>query len=444
MNCPRTSQTHRFAAGEPLLDPEHFSTCPSCRSLIARFDELKSSLATRAAVDLIDREIAEQVLERSHTSPAPRPLHPPARFSYVAAAALLLGAFGAGLLLLPPIERDAGLEPADIGLSRPHTPERTLYIGSDGAWVAAWWADEEWKTFRIDGSKLHRGLAPVGAAGVAVLDPARSYAGWFFDPASGRSVKIPPSPKSGSSQILDAIPAAVVGRRLVVWGVGDGPPHGAVLDLTAMQWNEAPEAPIAPRYRALVAPVGNRLVVWGGYSGDRAPAVMKGVEVGPLSDGALFDPVAGQWTPLPAAPRAFTDGMAAAGGLNRFAVYDPKGRTAMILSLHGLKWIEAPGGPALEAFPACAVTDRYFFVWNGYGAMLDLSTGEWKELPDAPIPGRRLAFARVEGARIRVWGGWADDKRFLRQAAEFDMRTWSWRKLPDAPVAVPSELHPGW
>lgn len=445
MNCPRARHVYRFAAGETLPDPEHFSTCPACRSLLQRLDGFRSDLAACAAVDPTDREIADEALERSHLPPASGTRRPPSRFSNTAAAALLLGAFGAGLLLLPPSEPDAALEPADLGLVRPQLPTRALYVGADDTWVAAWWASEEWKTFRIEKSRPHRGLAPVGAAGVAVLDPDRSYAGWFFDPASSRCVEIPPSPKSGSSRNLDAIPAAIVGRRLVVWGIGDAPPHGAVLDLATMKWSEAPEALIAPRYRALYAPVGNWLVVWGGYGGgSRATAVMTGVEVGPLSDGALFDPAAGLWTPLPAAPRSFTYGMAAAGGVDRFAVYDPKGRAAMILLLPRLKWIEAPGGPELEAFPACAVVDRYFFVWNGYGAVLDLSTKEWKELPNAPIPGRMLAFARVEGARVRVWGGWTGDGEFRPDAAEFDLGSWTWRKLPDAPVCVPSELHPGW
>jgi hypothetical protein len=446
MNCPRNPQVYSFASGESLPASDHFASCPSCAALLARLDGIKAGLAARGAVDAVDREIAERAVERALAGSAPVAARPPARFSYALAAAFLLGAFAAGLLLLPPLDRPAPpVEPADIGLARSFTPARTLYIGWDEAWTAAWWADEEWKTLRISDTKLHRGQAPVGAAGAAALASAGAHTGWFFDPTGRRSVEIPPSPRTGSSRILDAVTAEFVGRRLVVWGVADAPPHGAVLDLASMKWTEAPEAPIEPRYRALSASTGDRLIVWGGYSGmPRVGATVRNVEAGPLSDGAMFDPAAGRWIQLPAAPRPFAYGMAAAGGRDSFAVYDPQARTALILSLPGLKWSQAASGPEAGPFPACVLAGRELFVWNGTGGVLDLSKGEWRKLPKAPIAGRALAFARVEGSRVRVWGGWSESEEFQRDAAEFDLGSWTWRKLPDAPVGVPSELHPGW
>lgn len=155
----------------------------------------------------------------------------------------------------------------------------------------------------------------VDAAGLTA-DPAavRAAAGAVYDPVAGTWELLPAAPISGrSGHVL-----AWTGDEVVVWGGGRRAVDGSWLDLgdgaaydpQRRVWRLLAQAPLAARTAAAATAVADgRVVVWGGRRGGSAapglpetvatPQGAEPVAAANLLDGAVYDPAADSWEPLP-------------------------------------------------------------------------------------------------------------------------------------------------
>src|SRR5262249_10466235 len=153
------------------------------------------------------------------------------------------------------------------------------------------------------------------------------------------------------------------------------------------------------RYDHVAVWTGDRMIVWGGIAlnGD------------PLGDGAAYDPVAKQWTPISelGAPsgRALAtavwtgEKMIAFGGLNQSGVLGDGG--ACDPATDTWKRTAFAGGPSERLFHTAVWTGTEMIVWGGFadfdlpgppptalgdGAAYDPTTDRWRPLAIAGAP----------------------------------------------------------
>lgn len=101
---------------------------------------------------------------------------------------------------------------------------------------------------------------------------------------------------------------------------------------------------------------------------------------------------------------------------------------------------------------AYAVGGGWLFVWGGApdrsgdlrsdGLLIDIATGEWIDVPDAPMEPRYAAASAWSGSEFVVVGGHSFDESFVDGAA-FDPLTHAWREVADIPLrpaAFPSAV----
>jgi hypothetical protein len=219
---------------------------------------------------------------------------------------------------------------------------------------------------------------------------------------------------------------------------------GALFDPVANSWT-----PVAPAPAAIVAGCNNaawtarKLVLWGSFP--------EGAHT-PFSGSAVYDPEANSWsgiTPagapgeraLPALLARDDGTLIVWGGQRR---YDPDATTPAIDDLHDGGVLTADGDwkalhddtarlPTYE--PALAFAgDEQVLAWGGVsatearGGLLDLASGAWRELTDAPATlrsGANFVAAALPGARVLIASAGCGDA-----AAIFDARTGNWRELP--------------
>lgn len=94
---------------------------------------------------------------------------------------------------------------------------------------------------------------------------------------------------------------------------------------------------------------------------------------------------------------------------------------------------------------AYAAGGGWFFAWGGApdrsgelrvdGLLVEIDTGEWVDVPDAPIDGRYSSTAVWTGEEFVVFGGHSFDESFVNGAA-FDPSSRRWRLVPEAPLSV--------
>ena len=118
-----------------------------------------------------------------------------------------------------------------------------------------------------------------------------------------------------------------------------------------------------------------------------------------------------------------------------------------------------PGGWSPLAFPrrhrGSAVylwTGRELFFWGGDtdnnavnhadGIAYDPFSDRWRQISDAPIPGRTQAGGVWTGREALVWGGTTD--RALADGAAFDPTTGTWRVLSESPLTPRIPLATVW
>ena len=274
----------------------------------------------------------------------------------------------------------------------------------------AWLSDDTDRPFRA----LGRDGSYDGFGKVAVWDDARNA--WV-------GVTAPRDPLEPRSHYA----VAVAGRRLMVWGgwtkASSVANDGAVLDLARKSWKPMSQAgaPSARLDPVAVVWTGTRLIVWGGRAPTSKPGSLRA-----LGDGALYDPVADRWTPLPAAsaPSARVQATVAWTGrklvviggsadldvsaaLRDGAIYDP--------ATDRWQHLEPPPGnvalPRANVGPLTRILPtrdgRVVFLPEPLEqvVVLDADRAAWSTLDAAPLRKRNSFRAFLIGRRLIVWGG---------------------------------------
>lgn len=241
--------------------------------------------------------------------------------------------------------------------------------------------------------------------------------GAAYDPATGAWRAVPDAPIAGRYG-----PAMVwTGTEVIVWGgQRDDEPltDGAAWDPVTNRWRRIPDAPLSPRGWVTVTWTRHGVLVWGGVRPDPLPAGNDECPPLPtLADGALYDPVGDQWTPIADAP----EGRA---GARAVRVGD-----AVVL------WA---GSRAEDSH--CDHTE------TGQGLVYRPAADAWERLPEAPI---------AAGETVPLWTGEellivgrdrygdlsSDGARYQpgRQLARG-----SWRRLPKRDEALGGSISAFW
>lgn len=265
-----------------------------------------------------------------------------------------------------------------------------------------------------------------------------------------------PSPAGGGEDAAsvvagdDTVPAvawnetvpAVAGDDTVPDGAGDGP------ETAGGEWIELPEPPLSPRTGASAAWTGEEVVVVGGWEFLCPPnADCDPPPDPPFVDGAAYDPAARTWRSIADAPMdvrgvfpAVVDGavyLLAPGEADRFTLlgYDPVADswTELPAPLAGGYHELASVGSSLVAY---ADSDERGEVpdWR-----FDVTTGEWSELPDDPLPAMydRSVVAADDGRALLLFGApLGSDSALAEQpvlGARLDLEMLVWTELPPSP-----------
>lgn len=222
----------------------------------------------------------------------------------------------------------------------------------------------------------------------------RPQAGALYNPESETWRQFPAAP------LVAGVDSRAVwtGSRLLVWGYDPAANRAAfaAYDPSSDQWESLPGGPLSPRWGPDTAWTGRELLIWGGVVPGSDPDPL------PLNDGALFDPGAGTWRPIPAAP------------------FDPR------------------------FYGSTVWTGTEFVIWGGSrndrfyddGAAYDPSEETWQEIPPAPLA-LRAARAVWDGRRVLIWGGLRASSGELSEEGTAEGFAWdpqarAWMQLPAA------------
>lgn len=328
-------------------------------------------------------------------------------------------------------------------------------VGWSGSWAVSRFApqQQQWSTWKSPAAVLSDAIVAVGANMVAILNPARDYAGWLFDlkTCQWSQSPSPEFPVHGHRGALTTF----IGDRVLIWGgIGANPDEpGFALDTGTLDWARLPVAPIRTRVRAAHAVIQGRLFIWGGHvtSDDGVPNAS--------GEGALFDTANNSWERLSDAPITFETEVPMAGvwrqrlivfagkGNRQGAVYDPSTRRWEALAT------EAPQD--LDQMSGWTVAGDQVVFWSGdtgpHGDPMvarsslsyDFLSQIWIELPSAPIASRRFAEGNVLGNQIVVWGGWDPvSKMWMRDGAMLELTTRRWQQIAHLPSFLPDGMRP--
>ena len=213
-------------------------------------------------------------------------------------------------------------------------------------------------------------------------------------------------------------------------------------------WVRLPDPPLSGRVGAtLVALDPDRVLVLGGWEWlcpPGADCVEPPIPV--LRDGAVVSLSTGTWTPVPDAPTGLFHAPAVAVG-DQVLVLAQRAHRAdpelLVLDVAAGRWSSraAPADvcgqlvPTPTGFLALCGSDE-----NGELAdrTYDLATDTWTELPDDPLEPVFDRFGVLDGSRLLVFGSRISDveqpsEQTGKVAAALDLRTGDWERLPDAP-----------
>jgi hypothetical protein len=271
--------------------------------------------------------------------------------------------------------------------------------------------------------------AGESAAGVGAAVPTRPPDdipdGWTWRPVG------PLSSREGNIAVW-------TGTEAIYWG-GDRPgrpPEGAAYDPRTDNWRRLSRSPLTNRTGAAAVWTGREVLVFGGVNG-----------AGPQRDGAAYDPLTDRWRMMAAGPLSGRVPLASAwtgtellvvgtrgpafDGIRDAAAYDPVRDT-----WRGLPGLPTPlnNGVAVWTNSELIVFGIFYDRQRGLisadtrarGAALDPVTGQWRDLPTAPLSGQSIAL--VWNGQTAV--GWDHDLH----AAAYDRATDRWRPLPDLPL----------
>jgi hypothetical protein len=198
--------------------------------------------------------------------------------------------------------------------------------------------------------------------------------------------------------------AVWTGREMVIWGgvsdpdAGDAASDGAAYDPAAGTWRKVPAAPISPRYDARAWWTGQEMLVFGGTSSDQDVLV----------DGAAWNPATNAWRKIPASPLGPRDGAVVAWAGDRLVIWS--GNTV-------------PPSDSTEEVPPEVKDD---------GAAYVPATDRWVPLSHAPIPPRSGAQWAWTGSRLVISGG-AGEGDDRTDGAAFDPAANAWSAIADRP-----------
>ena len=213
-------------------------------------------------------------------------------------------------------------------------------------------------------------------------------------------------------------------------------------------WVRLPDPPLSGRVGAsLVALDPDRVLVLGGWEW-LCPPGADCAEPGtpPLRDGAVVSLSTGAWSPVPDAPMGLFHAPAVASGgsvlvlAERSYGADPE---LLVLDVEAGRWSrrEAPRDTCSQLVPApggflalCGSDEHGEAMDRAY----DLATDTWTELPDDPLPPVFDRFGVLDGSRLLVFGSRISDvdgssEQTGKVVAALDLGSGRWDRLPDAP-----------
>jgi hypothetical protein len=298
------------------------------------------------------------------------------------AALVALAVFAAAGTLLWRANKRA--QPGERGPSPSVTPVPDALRGLDTGWTELASPPDErcCAATAWTGSEL---LVWSGYVYTGFSDEVAEPNGFRFDPVSGRTTMMAPSPLGPRS-----VPASAwTGEELLVWG-GQDPAgsrfygDGAAYDAATDSWRMLPPSQLSPRV-PLSAWTGSEWILWGtGVRPDDRPV-----------DGAAYDPTTNTWRSIAPGPIELTDAIGVWTG------------TEMIVfgaALHGGNVAETP---------------------TAIAAAYDPRADTWRVLPPSPLD---------TNSNTAVWNGSeliALD--YNHDSAAYDPRTNSWRDLGRVP-----------
>jgi hypothetical protein len=263
-----------------------------------------------------------------------------------------------------------------------------------------------------------------------------------FAPVSGPIVAPPPARRIAAAAVALAVfgAAAVLGVRATRHA--DRTPGPAVdpWGWAGEGWTELPPPPEV-RDGAATVWTGQELIYWGGAGrGDG--------EGGARAGGFAFDPAAREWRPIPAAPVAGTGADATWTGSDVLFSVDGSLAPTMAFRPATSTWSSLPVSPHAPSWGGTSLwTGRDLLVWGGgppgasttrEGAALDLATGTWRTLAEAPV-GLNLVDAAWNGSEMVLVGALLDrgNRATTRtaRAMAYDPAADTWRTLPDPPIS---------
>jgi len=149
------------------------------------------------------------------------------------------------------LQTSAGRPPADRAGAADKTAVFCL-AREEKCWVAYGYSltSDAWTPFRSPECLAPRRAVrwAEGAPGIVILDADKNCAGLFFDADTLQWKSVPEAPSGNAPQEAGRF-VEFVDRKLVVWGLRQGPPHGAELDLRTLSWRPMPDAPVQVGYR---------------------------------------------------------------------------------------------------------------------------------------------------------------------------------------------------
>lgn len=228
---------------------------------------------------------------------------------------------------------------------------------------------------------------------------------------------------------------------------------GESAERSSGSWERLPDAPLSPRETGLAISIDGDALFIGGSDAAPCPpnASCVAPTVPPLRDGAALDPARRKWERIADAPVGFSFayGVAVDGAVYVLAPGERERPDAPAVFLRYRKakdrWTRLPLPPDVRRRWLVA-TDEHVVAYaeSDEGSQvpdvfLDPASGEWKDLPDDPLPrssGRTMAWS---GRELVLFAHELVPQPGAREpsvviAAAFDPDRSTWRRLPDSEI----------
>ena len=212
------------------------------------------------------------------------------------------------------------------------------------------------------------------------------------------------------------------GHQAILWGggcCGGSTNAGAAYTPATNTWRKLPPSPLSPRHTT-GAWTGKEAIIAGGSRLDYTHPVVREQT---MASAAAYNPATRTWRKLPPMPQARTGGTALWDGTeflylggNRAGANAPSADGFAFSPATG-RWRRLPVMPFNRGAFAAVWTGHQVLVWGGWtgtgaapripphGLAYDPATGQWSDLPMAPLHGRSYPAGVWTGRQMIVWGG---------------------------------------